>query len=182
MEKRSVLALASLLWAVSDASALVARGTAQEDPRNPGAAEPMPPPASRPETGVPELVIAGRVVLRLRSQAGGLSAGERAFSLRQRLGPILTLPDLRAEDVTVQQRRSGQTAYIYVRDRLLITVDRNLAKANETSIDGLASHWARNLRTALPQVNVTVRMSGYVPPESAPEAKRQSQARIGDGP
>jgi hypothetical protein len=109
---------------------------------------------------VPELMIAGHTVMRLRARAGGLTAQERALSLRQRLGPILTLPNLMAEDVTVLQERPGQTASIYVRNRLLITVDRNLALANNTSVEGLARQWAKNLQATLPQVNVAVRMSG----------------------
>ena len=108
---------------------------------------------------VPELVIEGRVVMRLRAQAGGMTPEERAYNLRQRLGPILSLPNLTAEDVVVRQIRPGQTASIYVRDRLLVTVDRNLAKANQTSIEGLAIQWAQNLQRALPKVNVAVRMS-----------------------
>lgn len=108
----------------------------------------------------PELVIGGHVVMRLRSRAGGLTPQERAYSLRQRLGPILTLPNLTPDDVQVRQRRPGQTASIYVRQRLLMTVDRNLAQANNTSVGGLAEQWARNLRETLPQVNVSVRMSG----------------------
>jgi hypothetical protein len=113
--------------------------------------------------------------MRLRARAGGLTPLERAYSLRQRLGPILTLPNLSADDVTVQQERSGQTAYIYVRQRLLVTVDRNLAQANNTSVEGLAATWARNLRVALPQVNVTVRMSEDLPaplPKVAPARNR----------
>lgn len=106
----------------------------------------------------PELVIGGRAVMRLRATAGGLSPDERAYDLRRRLGPILTLPNLSANDVTVYQAKPNQTASIYVRNRLLITVDRNLAQANSTSIGGLAIQWANNLRTAIPQINVTVRM------------------------
>ena len=128
----------------------------------PAATKVAPPSEGTPaEQGeIPELVIAGRAVMRLRATAGGLTPQERAFSLRQRLGPILTLPDLRAEDVEVRQERPGQTASIYVRQRLLITVDRNLAQANNTSVGGLAAQWSRNLRATLPQVNVAVRMSG----------------------
>lgn len=111
----------------------------------------------------PELVISGRTVMRLRSRAGGLSPEERAFSLRQRLGPILTLPNLKPEDVTVVQQRPNQTASIFVRGRLLVTVDTNLARANNTSIAGLAAQWAKNLKEYLPQVNVAVRMSRDLP-------------------
>jgi hypothetical protein len=146
----------------------------------PGGAVPTARTTARDETNwqsVPELIIAGRAVMRLRSRAGGLTPLERAYSLRQRLGPILTLPNLSAEDVTVVQNKPGQTASIYVRERLLVTVDRNLAQANNTSIEGLAATWARNLRNALPQVNVTVRMSDDLPvplPKVTPASKQKS--------
>ncbi|MES2465036.1 MAG: hypothetical protein V4671_31105 [Armatimonadota bacterium] len=150
----------------------------------PGAAAQAKPTAARDDTNwqsVPELIIAGRAVMRLRSRAGGLTPLERAYSLRQRLGPILTLPNLSAEDVTIVQANPGQTASIYIRERLLVTVDRNLALANNTSIEGLAATWARNLRNALPQVNVTVRMSDDLPtplPRSTvpPPTKKTSAA------
>jgi hypothetical protein len=107
---------------------------------------------------IPELTIGGHTVMRLRATAGGLTPDERAFDLRRRLGPILTLPDLIAADVTVRQERPRQTASIYVRGRLLVTVDRNLAKANNSSIINVATQWANNLKETLPQVNVAVRM------------------------
>ncbi len=107
---------------------------------------------------MPGLVIADRVVLRIRENAGGLSAAERAQSLRMRLGPILTMPDLKPSDVVVRQRRRFQTATILVRGRLLITVDRALAKANSSSPGTLASQWAANLKEMLPRINVAVAM------------------------
>lgn len=129
-------------------------------PEVPTAPPPQTPSIVPPVVeSVPELVIEGHVVMRLRAQAGGMTSEERAYNLRQRLGPILSLPNLSSADVVVRQERPGQTASIYVRDRLLITVDRNLAKANQTSIEGLAIQWASNLRQALPRVNVEVRMS-----------------------
>lgn len=151
------------LGAISAAGSPVeARPVAPQKQQIPAATKSAPPSEGVPaEQGeIPELVIAGRAVMRLRATAGGLTPQERAYSLRQRLGPILTLPDLRAEDVEVRQERPGQTASIYVRRRLLITVDRNLAQANNTSVAGLAAQWSRNLRATLPQVNVAVRMSG----------------------
>lgn len=154
---------AGLLWAASASAAIAA----QTPLPTKNAAPAVPPNETRSIAGeaasVPELVIAGRVVMRLRARAGGLTPIERAYDLRRRLGPILTLPNLSAEDIEVRQRRKGQTAFLYVRDRLLITVDRNLARANNTSVEGLAAQWARNLGQALPQVNVTVRMSGGFP-------------------
>lgn len=106
---------------------------------------------------VPEVVIGGQVVMRIRTGAGGLTPAERAESVRRRLGPILTMPDLEASDIRVHQRLPGQTAAIYVRDRLLITVDRNLAEANGTTPRILAFKWRENLRGVLPEVAVEVR-------------------------
>ena len=108
----------------------------------------------------PEVVIGGEVVMRIRSGAGGLTPEERADAVRRRLGPILTMPDLQAEDVWVQQREQGRTAAVYVRDRLLITADRNLARANDTTPGRLAEKWANLLREVLPQVEVEVRSPG----------------------
>lgn len=113
-------------------------------------------PAAGQESA-PEVVIGGQVVMRIRTGAGGLTPEERANSVRQRLGPILTMTDLTMQDVAVRQRRRGQTAAIYVRNRLLITVDRNLAQANDTTPGALARTWAANLREVLPDVRVEVR-------------------------
>lgn len=107
--------------------------------------------------GSAEVVIGGEVVMRIRTGAGGLTAEERADAVRRRLGPILTLTDLSPQDIYVRQRGRGQTAAIYVRDRLLITADRSLAQANDTTPGLLAEQWARNLREVLPQVEVEVR-------------------------
>jgi hypothetical protein len=167
-----MIALAPLLLALPAAALQNDPGKDRPLPKvAPGTANPAGAAGSPERNGheevnwksVPELIIAGHAVMRLRARAGGLTPLERAYSLRQRLGPILTLPNLSAEDVEVVQNKPGQTAFIYVRRRLLVTVDRNLAEANSTSVEGLAAIWARNLRTALPQVNVTVRMSDDLP-------------------
>lgn len=105
----------------------------------------------------PEVVIGGRVVMRIRTGAGGLTPDERADAVRRRLGPILTMTDLSPEDVQVVQREAGATASIYVRNRLLITADKNLARANDTSPGLLAEKWAEILREVLPEVQVEVR-------------------------
>ena len=181
-------------WAASAAAAAAvvgpaAAGSAQQTP--PPTTTP-PPPVARPPAGeapaafdaAPELMIAGRTVMRLRARAGGLTPAERAYNLRQRLGPILTLPILTAEDVTIGQRRAGQSASIFVRGRLLVTVDTNLARANNTSVEGLAAQWARNLQQTLPLVNVTVRMSGSAPVTSPPPgaAAARTGTPAGGGP
>lgn len=120
----------------------------------------LPAGAQQAPPAVPEVVIGGRVVMRIRTGAGGLTPDERAEAVRVRLGPILTMPDLRPSDVRVRQAHRGRTASIYVRNRLLFTVDRNLARANRASPRTLAYQWARTLREVLPQIQVEVRTSG----------------------
>lgn len=154
------ITLVGLILAAPFAAAATPAGGQQSTP--PGPVTTAAPAAAEPDAAtdaVPELVIAGHVVMRLRTRAGGLTPQERAYSLRQRLGPILTLPDLSADDIKVSQNRPGQTASLYVRGRLLMTVDRNLAEANNTSVEGLAEQWARNLQATLPRVNISVRLS-----------------------
>ncbi|MFN3650993.1 MAG: hypothetical protein ACK47B_15570 [Armatimonadota bacterium] len=117
----------------------------------------LPVGAQETTEHLPSVEINGQRVLTIRVGAGGLTPEERADVVRQRLGPILTMPDLKAEDIWIKQERRGQTAAIYVRDRLLITVDRSLAKANDTMPLPLARIWANNLRETLPEIDVTVR-------------------------
>lgn len=116
------------------------------------------PPASvqADAAQTPSLIINNRVVMTIPTEAAGLSPAERADILRKRLGPILTMPDLRAEDVEIRQKRQYQDAAIYIRDRLLITVDRDLAKAHSSTPGVLAEEWASTLRELLPQVNIGV--------------------------
>ena len=103
---------------------------------------------------IPEVSAAGHIVMRLRTQAGGQKAEERAYNLQQRLGPILLLPNLNVNDIKVTQQKPGETATITVRNLLLVTIDPELARANKTTVEGLADEWVSNLRQILPQVNV----------------------------
>jgi len=97
----------------------------------------------------------GQILMRIRTGAGGYTAEQRAEAVKERLGPILSLENLKPEEVTVRQERAKQDASIYVRDRLLITVDRTLARANGNGDPGaLARAWADRLRGILPGVSV----------------------------
>jgi hypothetical protein len=118
----------------------------------------------------PQVFIHNRLIMTIRAGAAGLSPEERADAVRKRLGPIITRPDLTAEDITIRQEKKYQDAGIYVRDRLLITVDRNLARANSTTPRVLAEQWAENLREALPLVNISVRNK-----ETAPQLVMKDQ-------
>jgi len=101
------------------------------------------------------ITFSGQTLMRVRTAAGGYTAAQRANAIQQRLIPILSLKNLGPSDITVQQERPYQDADIYVRDRLLVTVDRGLAQANGNNDPGdLARAWANNLRGILPEVSV----------------------------
>ncbi|MBV9851829.1 MAG: hypothetical protein JO250_19350 [Armatimonadetes bacterium] len=95
--------------------------------------------------------LAGQVVMRIRTGAGGYTAEQRADAVRTRLTPILSLQNLSANDVTVQTLNPNQSN-ILVRGHLLLTVDRTLARANGMRPAQLAQAWAANLRQTIPQV------------------------------
>jgi hypothetical protein len=109
----------------------------------------LPAAAQTDETAID---LGGQVVMRIRIGAGGYSPQQRADAVRARLAPILGFAGLKPADVSVRQTRPGQDAAIYVRNSLLITVDRSLAGANGTTPEGLARVWADRLRTVLPHV------------------------------
>jgi hypothetical protein len=97
----------------------------------------------------------GQILMRIRTGAGGYTAEQRAAAVQDRLQAILSTENLKPEDIVVKQTRPYQDASIYVRDRLLITVDRKLAQSNGNNEPGaLAAQWAERMRSILPSVSV----------------------------
>lgn len=99
------------------------------------------------ETGaIPEVAVGRRVVLRMRRAAGGYTPWERArivldrlaHAARRGMDPKSIVPDLAGEEAVV---RAGEL--------LLVTADRDTARANSLSPPELALTWANNLRTSL---------------------------------
>ncbi len=112
--------------------------------------------------GDPTLItVSGQILFRIRAGAGGYTATQRAEAVQDRLVPILSLERLTSSDITVKQARPNQDASIYVRDKLLVTVDRTLAQANGDKDPGaLARTWADRVRTILPSVSVKPNQNG----------------------
>jgi hypothetical protein len=103
-----------------------------------------------------EITYSGKLLFRIRTGAGGYTPEQRAEQVKERLVPILSLAELRAEDIRVVQTAPKQDASLYVRDHLLITVDRNMALANGNGDPAdLARVWAERVRQILPQVVTT---------------------------
>lgn len=108
------------------------------------------------------ITYSGQILFRIRTGVAGYTAEQRADAVRERLGPILALRNLVPKNVTVQQDHPYGDANIYVRDRLLITVDKTLAQANGNNDPGdLARQWADRMRSILP--TVSVKQSANIP-------------------
>jgi hypothetical protein len=104
------------------------------------------------------IAYSGSVLMRIRTDAGGIAAEQRADEIVERLRPILELPGLRGSDIKVQRDSTGM-AMIFVRDLPLVTVDADMARANNTNTPALlAEEWASRLRSILPQVSVSERL------------------------
>ncbi|MEJ5251966.1 MAG: hypothetical protein HPY54_05780 [Chthonomonadetes bacterium] len=127
MKKTAVVALALLVgW--------VCMATAQTEP--PG-----------------EVTVGGEIILRIRFSAGGMTPKQRADAITIRLRTILQDPDIQPSDIVVKPVAGGE-AGIYVKDQLLVTVDKAHANFHKTTPMKLGEIWAKHLREVLPQVNV----------------------------
>ena len=95
---------------------------------------------------LPEIVVNGNVVLRIRSAAGGFSPWQRGELVATRLKEVLKrktppssiLPGFENGQVVV---RAGP--------ELVVTVDNGSARANRTPAPYLALAWANNIRCSL---------------------------------
>jgi len=100
-----------------------------------------------------EVTVGGELILRIRFSAGGMTPQQRASAITQRLVNILQDPDIQPSDIVVKPIAGGEAA-IYVKDNLLVTVDKKHAALNKTTPLKLGEIWAKHLREVLPQVNV----------------------------
>jgi hypothetical protein len=94
-----------------------------------------------------EVLVGDTVVMRIRTAAGGLSAGARAQQVADRLNKSfadgLTWRDFRVSNV------NHETALVDSRGRLIVTADRFHAQANGTTPFLLARGWDANLVQAM---------------------------------
>jgi hypothetical protein len=94
---------------------------------------------------VGEVVVDGKVVLRIRSAAGGLSAYRRGQIVADRLNQ-LTNDSTKPEDITTGIV-NGQEV-VLADGQILVTADTTHARLNGTTPTILAHQWAGNLRMA----------------------------------
>lgn len=109
--------------------------------------------ATAQQEPVGEVTVGGELILRIRFSAGGMTPQQRADAITMRLRTILADPNLKPSDVVVKPIAGGE-AGIYVKDHLLVTVDKAHADFHKTTPTKLGEVWAKHLREVLPQVTV----------------------------
>jgi hypothetical protein len=102
---------------------------------------------------VGEVTVGGELILRIRFSAGGMTPQQRADAITVRLRTILQDPNIQPADVVVKPIAGGEAA-IYIKDQLLITVDKRHAELHKTTPLKLGEIWAKHLREVIPQINV----------------------------
>lgn len=95
---------------------------------------------------VGEVLVDNKVVMRIRTAAGGYSPFERAAKVAQRLDAALKT-DLKPGDI--HSAPFGSEAVVLGDHALLVTADAEHAHLNNSSSMGLAQDWATNLAGAL---------------------------------
>jgi hypothetical protein len=94
-----------------------------------------------------DVVVGNEVVMRVRDNAGGYSVEERVKAVNERLVEILSYAPVNNVSVSVHLMRGNYV--ISVGKYQLITVDKNMADANNTTMEKLAKTWAEKLLPAL---------------------------------
>ena len=94
-----------------------------------------------------DIVVGNEVVMRIRDSAGGYSVEERVKAVNERLVEILSYAPVNDVSVTVHMVRGNYA--ISVGKYHLITIDKNMADANNVTPEKLAKTWAKNLLPAL---------------------------------
>jgi hypothetical protein len=78
---------------------------------------------------------------------------QRADAITVRLRTILQDPNIQPADVVAKPIAGGEAA-IYIKDQLLVTVDKRHAELHKTTPLKLGEIWAKHLREVIPQINV----------------------------
>jgi hypothetical protein len=96
---------------------------------------------------VGEVLIDGEVVIRMRTEAGGFSAPERAMIIAQRIQNWLSEP-YSPYDLAVREGRYG-AAELRAHGDLIVDVNPQEANALGSTAMGLANAWRANIQMAL---------------------------------
>jgi hypothetical protein len=114
-------------------------------------------------SGEGDVSVGGEHILTVRFPASGMSIKQRADAITERLVTILSDPNLKPEDIVAVPLGKDE-AKIMVKDKLLVTVDKQTARFNTTTPLALARSWTVHLRKVLPEVNVQPNPNDTSPP------------------
>lgn len=95
-----------------------------------------------------EMIIGYQVVLRIRSDAGGMGIQQRVDQVTTRLNKRLGSREFDPNLITVR-KFGGEYAVMHA-DSLIVTADSKTAAMNKTTSLKLAEQWAANLRRVIP--------------------------------
>jgi 3D (Asp-Asp-Asp) domain-containing protein len=96
-----------------------------------------------------ELLVKDQVALRIRTQYGGLGARERAETVAARLSAVLYT---KSSDPFLSGERNGEVV-VLSGSSLIVTVDPEVARLNDSSPEFLSILWCENLNTILGRPN-----------------------------
>ena len=104
-----------------------------------------------------EMIIGQQVVLRIRSDAGGMTVQQRVDQITTRLNKRLGSRDFDPTLITV--RKYGGEYAVMHQDSLIVTADSKTAAFNKTSSKELATQWAANLKRVIPKAKALTESS-----------------------
>jgi heat shock protein HslJ len=115
---------------------------------------------ARAETG--DVVVGGVWVCRLAKGAGGLTLAQRVAQTEQRIADVLSIPEHRRPQITVEVRPAGGAAVIVAAEITIVVVTPEDASGTGVGPPELANQWARRLaeglRRALPGRDVVTQV------------------------
>ena len=105
-----------------------------------------------------KVVVANSLVAIARAPAGGMTADERIDRENERLAYILGYE--RLDPASIRLGTCNGERVISVGNTTLITVTAADARANGTTVEGLAQRWLARARAAIPQARPTPAIPG----------------------
>jgi len=96
-----------------------------------------------------DITVGGDLLLRVRSSAGGFTVRERTDRIYERLMTVIGEPQVMPDEVIV--KKASPDYAVFVRNRMIVTIDARTARANGTTPYKLGQVWLKSLRKQMPQ-------------------------------
>jgi hypothetical protein len=96
-----------------------------------------------------DITVGGDLLFRVRAPAGGFTIQERIDKVHERLVTVIGDPRVNPGDIVV--KKASPDYAVFIRDRMIFTIDAETAKANSTTPYRLGQKWLKTLRLQVPQ-------------------------------